>query len=127
MKLLISEKAKVAFFYGRREQTQLRGGRAVWLPRALESKGPLPKYTYTRYSTHHEQYIATFARITNRSRLPTSDVICATTSCMIYVSYDRRSEHKKQKYGTKLCIRRQFPIRMKNLMCYYIVHDICVL
>ena len=45
---------------------------------------------------------------------------------MIYVSYDRRSEHKKQKYGTKLCIRRQFPVRMKNLMCYYIVHDIYV-
>ena len=36
-------------------------------------------------------------------------------------SYDRRSEKKKQKYGTKLRVRRDFPIRMKNCMCYYIV------
>ena len=41
-------------------------------------------------------------------------------------SYDRRSEKKKQKYGTKLRIRRQFPVCMKNRMCYYIVHAIDV-
>ena len=41
--------------------------------------------------------------------------------------YDRRSDHKKQKYGIKLRIRQQFSVRMKNRMTYYIVHDICVL
>ena len=38
--------------------------------------------------------------------------------------YDRRFESKKKKYGTKLGVRRDFPIRMKNRMCYYIVHAI---
>ena len=34
--------------------------------------------------------------------------------------YNRRSESKKQKYGTKLHLRRDFPVPMKKLMCYYI-------
>ena len=38
--------------------------------------------------------------------------------------YDRRFESKKKKYGTKLHVRRDFLIRMKNRMCYYIVHAI---
>jgi len=33
--------------------------------------------------------------------------------------YDWRSENKKKKYDTKLCMRREFPVRMKNRMCYY--------
>jgi hypothetical protein len=38
--------------------------------------------------------------------------------------YDRRSEKKKKKYDTKLCVRREFPVCIKNHMCYYIVHAI---
>jgi len=36
--------------------------------------------------------------------------------------YDRRSEKRKQKYGTKLSMRWEFLVCMKNHMCYYTVH-----
>jgi hypothetical protein len=37
--------------------------------------------------------------------------------------YDRRSEKKN---GTTLKIRRQFPVRIKSCMCYYIVHALYI-
>jgi len=36
--------------------------------------------------------------------------------------YDRRSEKRKQKYGTKLSMRWEFLVCMNNHMCYYTVH-----